>query len=250
MNILMTGTDGMLGSRLFHFLSNNHDVMKFQGDVTDTEHWNKHDEKIDLIIHLAALAGVRDSMLYPEKYYKANVIGTKNMFEFAQDAVIDKVLYASSSNAWEWWSNPYAATKKMNEVQAMSYSTPSIGMRFHTIWPGRQDMLFRKFENNEVTYINKNHYRDFIHVIDLMSAIDILVDHFEEITDPVVDIGTGTSVSVAEVAKLFNFDGTWIKTNPVGERIKTHADVDWLLSYGWNPRYNILNKEHHTDYVT
>ena len=53
--------------------------MKFQGDVTNTEHWNKHDEKIDLIIHLAALAGVRDSMLYPEKYYEANVIGTFNI---------------------------------------------------------------------------------------------------------------------------------------------------------------------------
>ena len=123
-----------------------------RNDIRDVNLLKKKIKKIspDIIIHLAALAGVRPSFDNPELYYDVNVNGTRNMLEFAE-ANTKHILYASSSNAYEWWGNPYAATKIMNEIQCEDYS--AIGMRFHTIWPGRDDMLFMKFKNNQVKYM-------------------------------------------------------------------------------------------------
>ena len=255
MNILLTGHEGMVGSRLLKYLrrSTSDKVLVFEGDVANRLDWDKHfgQQRIDMIIHLAALAGVRASMKDPEKYYHTNVNGMFNMLEFADEQMVDRVLYASSSNAYEWWGNPYAATKKMNEVQAEAFqNVRSVGMRFHTIWPGRPDMLFRKFENNEVIYINRTHYRDFININDLLSAIALLIKNFDDVCQQqrVVDIGCGKSVSVEELAKVFDFQGEWRDEPPKGERIKTKANIDWLLSLGWIPMYDILNKDHHVDY--
>lgn len=254
MKVLVTGSEGMIGSRLTKYLKETYDqgpdqITEFDGEISIWEDWSKYIEtKYDFVIHLAGLAGVRTSFEDPDGYFRTNVEGTHNAIQFST-MMSSKLLYASSSNAYEWWGNPYAATKKMNEVQAKGKN--AIGMRFHTVWPGRDDMLFRKLERNEVTYINAGHTRDFIHVWDLIKAIQILMDRFNVVikTNPVVDIGTGTSVSVLDVAKIYDFDGEIRTENPTGERENTQADVDWLLKFGWEPEYNILNREHHVDYV-
>jgi nucleoside-diphosphate-sugar epimerase len=242
--ILLTGAEGMIGSHLLNYLTDNgYYVTQFVGDVTIEEDWNKYyDRHFDGMIHLAALAGVRPSFQDPEKYYFNNVEGTERAFDFARANNISKVLYASSSNAYEWWGNPYAATKKMNEIQGQHL--PSIGMRFHTVWPGREDMLYRKLQKGEVSYINVNHHRDFIHVDDLVSAIRLIYDNFSQLlaTGRVRDIGTGQTVSVADVAKVMGYQGEYRTENPVGERIETCANVEYLLQLGWTPTKNILNQ--------
>jgi len=249
-NIMMTGTDGMIGSRLANYLEKQgHRVRRFDplpADVTDPAEWTKHEYPWDFVIHLAALAGVRPSFDDPETYYKSNVLGTHEMFKFARKCG-SKVLYASSSNAYEWWGNPYAATKMMNEVQA--FNEEAIGMRFHTVWPGRDDMLFKKLQKGEVEYINKNHYRDFIHVADLIEAINLLLNNFDDVhkKTKVVDIGTGENISVAAVAKAMGFMGQYRDENPQGERESTKADISVLTSLGWKPKRNILNKGDHED---
>lgn len=252
MKIMITGAEGMVGSRLSKYLTRKgHDVVEFQGDVTQWEDWWKYTDAVDgydFLVHLAALAGVRPSFDNPDLYYNNNVEGTRNAIDFAE-ILCGGMLYASSSNAYEWWGNPYAATKKMNEVQAVDKN--AIGMRFHTVWPGRDDMLFQKFARNDVTYVNRNHYRDFIHVEDLLDGIYTLMENFDhliEVDHTVCDIGTGHATPVEEVAKIFNFDGEWRDENPTGERTHTKADVEYLLQLGWTPKYNILNKEHHKDY--
>lgn len=249
-NILLTGGEGMIGSRLSKYLEDReYNVVELDGDVTDWDSWTMHlDKKYHYVIHLAALAGVRDSFLNPEKYYHANVNGTKNALAYA-NMCAGRMLYASSSNAYEWWGNPYATTKKMNEIQAAESLLPSIGMRFHTVWPGRDDMLFRKLQNNEVTYINNGHYRDFIHVEDLIRAITLLLENFEMVYNKqkVVDIGTGTATKVSDVALLMGYDGGFVSDNPKGERVHTLADIDWLKDLGWEPKRDIMNLEDHVD---
>ena len=72
----MTGTEGMIGSRLCKWLSDKgHTVTQFQGDITVYDNWQKYyDRNFDFLIHLAALAGVRESFNNPEKYYEAKRI--------------------------------------------------------------------------------------------------------------------------------------------------------------------------------
>jgi UDP-glucuronate 4-epimerase len=196
--------------------------------------------EFDYIVHLAALAGVRVSFEQPELYYDNNVNGTREMLAFSESNS-KRILYASSSNAYEWWGNPYATTKKMNEIQCEDY--PAIGMRFHTIWPGRDDMLFKKLQRNDVTYINNNHYRDFVHVDDIMQAIWILMNNFVDVGQKVVDIGTGHVVPVREVAKAMGYKGDYVDENPNGERESTKADIEPLLRLGYTPKWNILDYE-------
>lgn len=242
-NILLTGAEGMIGSHLMPFLESfDYKVTAFVGDVTCEDNWQHYrGQDWDGLIHLAALAGVRASFDNPELYFHNNVEGTAQAFNFAKSNPVSKVLYASSSNAYEWWGNPYAATKMMNEIQGRSLS--SIGMRFHTVWPGREDMLYRKLEKGEVSYINCNHYRDFIHVEDLIAGIKTIYDNFWTLLPKgrARDIGTGRATSVEQVAKSMGFNGEYRHENPEGERVKTCADVEYLLQLGWYPKHDILN---------
>ena len=244
MRVLVTGSDGMVGSRLVKFLKNNDCTVYEFGedkDIRSRQDWAEYEGlEFDYIVHLAALAGVRVSFEQPELYYDNNVNGTREMLAFSESNS-KRILYASSSNAYEWWGNPYATTKKMNEIQCEDY--PAIGMRFHTIWPGRDDMLFKKLQRNDVTYINNNHYRDFVHVDDIMQAIWILMNKFVDVGQKVVDIGTGHVVPVREVAKVMGYKGDYVDENPNGERESTKADIEPLLRLGYTPKWNILDYE-------
>ena len=123
MNILITGWEGTVGGHLLRYLEDEgHNVTCFKGDIREPHAWKTYETKIwHALIHLAAIPGVRRSFEEPELYYDHNVNGTGLAFQFA-DSFVEKTLYASSSNAYEWWGNPYAATKKMNEIQAMGLS--------------------------------------------------------------------------------------------------------------------------------
>lgn len=248
MKILLTGHEGCVGSHLSRFLEGKgYTVTPFQGDIRDRNNWDSYtyvdpqdrSEKWDCLIHLAAIPGVRRSFEEPEFYYDNNVNGTRLALEFGAENC-HRHLYASSSNAYEWYGNPYAATKKMCEVMAHDYPN-SKGMRFHTVWPGRDDMLYKKLERGEVTYINANHHRDWIHVDDLCNAIWKIMINFPNIIERVLDIGTGESFNVLDMAmKRFNWTGEIRRENPAGERVHTKANVKYLHRLGWQPENNIL----------
>ena len=122
-------------------------------------------EKIDIICHLAAQAGVRYSIDNPFVYEKSNVLGTLNILELSKDYGVEKIVFASSSSVYgnsnkEYFSEEddtsspvslYAATKKATEVICHSYHTlydiPMIGLRYFTVYGpyGRPDMALFKF---------------------------------------------------------------------------------------------------------
>lgn len=241
MKILLTGHEGGVGSHLLKFLEEKAEVVVgFEGDIRDWNNWARYlDTKWDVLIHLAAIPGVRKSFEIPEEYYDNNVNGTRNALAFGS-MCCEKHLYASSSNAYEWYGNPYAATKKMCEIAAEDHPNAK-GMRFHTVWPGRDDMLYKKLERGEVTYINANHHRDWIHIEDLCSAIWTILINWPTVNKRVLDIGTGKSFNVLEMAqKRFNWEGEIRHENPTGERVHTQADVDYLYKLGWEPKNNII----------
>jgi len=241
MHVLVTGHEGYVGSHLMkHLLKQNHTVGYFEGDLLDTD-WKNLDERYDTVIHLAGLAGVRRSFSEPLEYYKNNVELSRRIFKYCERTNTN-IMYASSSNAHEWWLNPYATTKQMLEEMASMLTVKHIGMKFHTVWPGRDDMLYKRLIRDDVKYINEDHFRDWIHIEDLLNGLCTIMENCDIIEQSVVDIGTGHITPVKQVAKKFGFTGEWRKGEAPGERMATCADVEYLLALGWTPKHNIMNE--------
>jgi len=231
MNILLTGSDGFIGSHLFHQLKEEHDVIGF--DIK-----NGHDilnselpKDIDLVIHLAGLSGVKDSLNRPTDYWKTNVIGTQRLFEHYENT---RIIYASSSTAHEPWKNPYAMSKYSME---QLFHTNSLGLRFTTAYgPGaRKDMLIPQILKGKVNYINVNHSRDFIHVNDLISAIETVM---KIDLRGVIDIGTGESNKLVDIVDYFKIDYDK-KMGDETERLDNKADISIMEEYNWSAKIDL-----------
>ena len=233
MNILLTGSDGFIGSHLFYNLKEEHNVIGFDLKHDDDILTGDFPKDIDLVIHLAGLSGVRDSLERPTEYWKTNVIGSQRLFEHYKDT---RILYASSSTAHEPWKNPYAMSKY--GMEQLDHNN-SVGMRFTTVYgPGaRKEMLIPKILNNDVQYINVNHLRDFIHVNDIVSAVEILMNNTFR---GVIDIGTGISNKLVDITDYFKIDYKSVIGDET-ERLDNMADTSILNKFGWRAKINLYN---------
>ena len=113
--------------------------------------------KPEIVIHLAAYAGVRNSLVEPDNYIQNNVVGTHNLIDACNMYSVEKVIYASTScvmagNELPWKEdekvgyplNPYGYTKLCNESQFMASAIPSaIGLRFFTVYGLGVDQTWR-----------------------------------------------------------------------------------------------------------
>lgn len=159
-------------------------------------------EKPDIVINLAAQAGVRYSIENPHVYITSNVNGFVNILEGCRNFNVKNLIYASSSSVYGAnTSKPfstkdnidhplslYAATKKSNELMAHTYShlynLPTTGLRFFTVYGawGRPDMALFKFTEAIVNdkpidvYNHGNMMRDFTYVDDIVESISRLVE--------------------------------------------------------------------------
>jgi len=237
MDIIMTGSSGYIGRHLSEYLEKQgHKIFGFTGEITEFDYITG---KFDMVIHLAALTGVRKSLEYPDEYFETNVNGTRRVFDFCKERNI-KCMYASSSNAHEWWTNPYATTKKINEMDGHHY----VGFRPHTVYPGREDMMYHRMTEDpeSVEYINGYHERDWTHIEDVCSAVCTLMENYDIMVGKCVDIGTGESINLKEVAaKLMPYRSPEIRAeNPTTERVKTCANIKELTELGWTPKHRII----------
>ena len=235
MRILITGHEGFIGRNALRVLSKNHTVIPFEGDIHEWKMTESYGYP-DVVLHLAALAGVRKSWDDPEGYWKINVTASKLIFDWSE-RMGDKVIYASSSSVYEWWKNPYATSKKAMEEHA-PYN--SIGMRFHTVYgpDSRPDMFYDMMLNDKIEY-KTQHLRDWTHVEDVCSAIETLLT-YPEYTG-IVDIGSDEPISVSEVLDTYGYRDVPFK-DVVGEREVTHANLNEMRKLGWQPKYHILEE--------
>ena len=192
-------------------------------------------EKPDVIVHLAAQAGVRYSLENPRAYLDANVTGTYNVMECARELGVDHLLMASTSSVYgandempfderEKCDTPltfYAATKKANEAMAHSYAhlwnLPTTMFRFFTVYGpwGRPDMALFKFtkgilEGTPIDIYNDGEmYRDFTFVTDLVRGIRLLIDAAPvrpEGKDEIADYDSISPVAPFRVVNIGNSD--------------------------------------------
>ena len=155
------------------------------------------ENKIDIVVNLAAQAGVRYSITNPDAYIESNIIGFYNILEACRNHPVEHLVYASSSSVYggnkkvpfstdDKVDNPvslYAATKKSNELMAHAYSKlyniPSTGLRFFTVYgpAGRPDMAYFGFTNKLVNngtikiFNYGNCKRDFTYVDDIVEGV-------------------------------------------------------------------------------
>lgn len=164
------------------------------------------ENKIDVVVNLAAQAGVRYSITNPDSYIESNLIGFYNILEACRHHAVEHLVYASSSSVYgsnkkipysteDKVDNPvslYAATKKSNELMAHAYSKlyniPSTGLRFFTVYgpAGRPDMAYFGFTNKLVKgekiqiFNYGNCKRDFTYVDDIVEGVVRVMQHAPE----------------------------------------------------------------------
>lgn len=239
--ILITGAAGFIGSFLAKRLLNDNDQIKIvgldnlndyydvslkeerlkdliqdkkfvfkKGSIADKEIIRElfKEYKPDIVVNLAAQAGVRYSITNPDSYIESNIIGFYNILEACRHAeeetgkAIEHLIYASSSSVYgmnekvpysvdDKVDNPvslYAATKKSDELighaYAKLYGIPMTGLRFFTVYGpmGRPDMAYFKFTNKLIKgekiqiYNYGDMYRDFTYIDDIVEGIVRIIE--------------------------------------------------------------------------
>ena len=238
--ILVTGAAGFIGSNLVKRLLTDFEHVKVVGIDSITDYYDVNlkyerlkeieslskdwtfihgsiadktlieqvftENRIDVVVNLAAQAGVRYSITNPDSYIESNLIGFYNILEACRHHTVEHLVYASSSSVYgsnkkvpystdDKVDNPvslYAATKKSNELMAHAYSKlyniPSTGLRFFTVYgpAGRPDMAYFGFTNKllkgeKIQIFNYgNCKRDFTYIDDIVEGVVRVMRHAPE----------------------------------------------------------------------
>ncbi len=305
MKILITGTAGFIGFSLakklltnnklkiygFDNLNNYYDINLKKKRLSILKKYKNYThfkvniqssriEKIfnkfrfDVVVNLAAQAGVRYSMTNPKAYIQTNQNGFFNIIENSKKYDVKKFLYASSSSVYgrskkqpskesqnvDFPESLYAATKKSNELVAYYYSKNfnfnTIGLRFFTVYGpwGRPDMALFKFtrnilENRSINVFNYGkHFRDFTYIDDVTECVKKIILSKNRKKNPmyeVLNIGNNKPVYLMDFIKEVEKNickKAKIKFLPLqkGDVIKTYANINLAKkNYGYNPKIKI-----------
>jgi UDP-glucuronate 4-epimerase len=261
--ILITGAAGFIGSNLAQALISDNKIIGFdnvndyydvnlkqyrlaqlssnpnftfiKGDLADKQAVDSIFEAYqpDIVVNLAAQAGVRYSIDNPQAYINANLIGFFNILEACRYHPVEHLVYASSSSVYgsnkkvpyatdDKVDNPvslYAATKKSNELMAHAYSKlydiPATGLRFFTVYgpAGRPDMAYFKFTNKMVKgekiqiFNFGDMYRDFTYIDDVVTGmINVMIKapkpNEEGVKYKVYNIGNNSPESLMDFVNI------------------------------------------------
>ncbi|GAA4308309.1 NAD-dependent epimerase/dehydratase family protein [Compostibacter hankyongensis] len=202
------------------------DILALTPDMLDAA---TGDGKVDIIVHLAAKAGVRPSLEMPEAYYRTNVSGTLHLLELARRKAISRFIFGSSSSVYgdnpkQPWKesdtglrpiSPYGASKLAGEeigaVYAHLYAIRFIALRFFTVYGPRQrpDLAIHKFYNRlsqgqEITlYGDGSTARDYTYIDDIVTGIEAAMQ-YDKNPYAVFNIGSGRPLSLQEMVTVLS----------------------------------------------
>lgn len=244
-------------------------------DLTDREGLTRlfETERFDVVVNLAAQAGVRYSIENPYAYIESNVVGFLNLLECCRHYPVQHLVYASSSSIYglnekvpyaetDKADTPvslYAATKKSNELMAHAYSKlyniPTTGVRFFTVYGpwGRPDMapcLFMKaILNGEPIKVFNNGQmrRDFTYIDDIIEGLMKIIAHpsKEEIPFYIYNIGNSAPVELMDFISVIEKTAGKTAVKQMmgmqpGDVVCTYADTSRLEEdFGYKPATSI-----------
>lgn len=242
----------------------------YRGDIRDAKFLEKvyKKEKPEKVIHLAAMAGVRNSLKNPALYVDVNVMGTTLLLDFSVKYGVKNFLYASSSSVYgnnkkvpfaetdpvDTPISPYAATKKATELLAHVYShihgLPTTGLRFFTVYGpwGRPDMALFDFTRaifagETINVYNRgNMTRNFTYIDDIVSGILTCLD--KNLPCAVMNIGGDKEEKLTRFIEVIEKNVGKVakkKLMPMqpGDVPSTVADIKRLRKLGWKPTTRI-----------
>jgi len=230
-------------------------------------------EKFDIVVNLAAQAGVRYSIDNPETYIQSNLVGFANVLEACRQFNIEHLIYASSSSVYgnnnkvpfsvnDRVDKPislYAATKKSNELMASSYShlydLQTTGLRFFTVYGpwGRPDMAIYKFtkaifNKKKIEVYNYGDLsRDFTYVSDIVDGVLKVITQslIHKSLNKIYNIGLGKPVSLMEFINTIQEaigKEALIDYLPMqdGDVYRTYADISEMRKdYNYDPKFEL-----------
>jgi len=257
---------------------------KFQFQKTDIKDLQDLDEvfsefKPEIVINLAAQAGVRYSIENPHAYVESNLVGFVNVLEMCRNYSVKHLIYASSSSVYggneivpfstkhnvDHPVSLYAATKKSNELMAHTYShlynIHTTGLRFFTVYGpfGRPDMAYFSFtksimEDKQIKVYNYgNMERDFTYIDDIVEGIVKLMERklnnnsseSDGVPYEVYNIGNSKPVRLIEFIEVLESligkkaDKEYLEMQP-GDVLRTFADISELENeIGFKPTTDI-----------
>lgn len=300
LNIVVTGGAGFIGSHLIdRLLKEGHTVTNIDNfdpfydesikrenikghleydtytlhevDIRDKEALGKAiPNDTDVIVHLAAKAGVRPSIADPIAYQEVNVAGTQNMLEVAREKDIKQFVFASSSSVYgknpnvPWKEDdavlqpisPYASTKVSGEllghVYSHLYDIRFLALRFFTVYGPRQrpDLAIHKFlklmsEGNEITlYGDGSTRRDYTYIDDIVNGVMSAIEYKDSMYE-VINLGNNKTVELLELVEAIEKASGITAKKTFGEEQpgdvkQTWADVEKADNYlGYKSDYSI-----------
>lgn len=300
MNLLVTGGAGFIGSNLVdRLLNDGHTVVGIdnfdeyydpsikeqnilrarsnsrfaliRGDIRDTSTVEKCfvDVSIDAVIHLAARAGVRPSLLHPELYYDVNVIGTLRLLEVMKKRNVTRLIFGSSSSVYgnsnqipfsetdsvDKPVSPYAASKKAGELLCYTYHDlykyDAYCLRFFTVYGPRQrpEMAIHYFvkkilAGEQITLFGDgSSQRDYTFIDDILDGITKCLNNFRGYE--IINLGESQTISLIDLITVIedltgkNALIDWKPMQP-GDVARTYANITKAKTMlGYNPQYHV-----------
>jgi UDP-glucuronate 4-epimerase len=229
MRILITGHCGFIGGHICDDLWKKHELIGYdirQGD----DICNKRDlefifetENIDCVIHLAALTGARRGELYPDDYFKVNVLGTKNVIDLCEKYGVKKLIHFSSSSAIKP-DTIYGMSKYVGELLAGRCKVPAVSIiRPFTVigHDGRKDQVIYKWlgmikANRPIELHGYETNRNFTWVGDIVNFIKKLIDTGFENSPCLFELCNPNSITLDEMQQIFRHHFSDLKVEDVG----------------------------------
>ena len=302
MNILITGVAGFIGSHCCDSFSKdssntiigidsfndfynplikeenikpslkNENVTIHRGNLLDFDFLSTifSTHSIDIVIHLAAYAGVRPSIDHPKLYYDHNITSTLHILELCKKHQVRRLCFASSSSVYgnnkkipfsetdpvNHPISPYAATKKAGELMCYNYhhlyGIETACIRFFTVYGPRQrpEMAIHKFTDHifndiDIPIFNQgNCFRDYTYIDDIVQGIQKIA-HSPKLSYDIINLGESKTISTSNLISLIEVECnkkaniTLLPAQP-GDVDQTYADISHAQStYGYEPTTSI-----------